>query len=71
LITNVSRQSWKLSNSKLKVIWIIKPLDGEMHKLRGLYNLTSKRCVIPMDIFEKEETKRQANSNTITIRTSA
>lgn len=41
--------------------------------MRGLYTLTTKRCVIPMDILEgtehsKENPRQVSNSNTITIR---
>jgi len=41
--------------------------------LRGLYTLTNKRFVIPMDILEgtehsKDNPRQVSNSNTITIR---
>jgi len=41
---------------------------GELTKLRGLYTLTSKGCVLPMDILESNNARRVSNSNTITIR---
>jgi hypothetical protein len=48
-------------------------IDGELTKLRGLYTLTNKRFVIPMDILEgtehaKDNPRQVSNSNTITIR---
>lgn len=38
-------------------------IENEVQKLRGLYNLTSKRVVIPMDIFgEKSNASHESKS---------
>jgi len=32
-------------------------IDGKLQKLKGIYYLTSKNCVIPMDIFTSTSRK--------------
>lgn len=47
---------------------------GELQKLRGLYFLTSKRCVVPMEIFQASidnPLKDFSKANTIHIKRTA
>jgi len=58
-------------NNRIYIHYFI--IDGELTKLRGLYTMTNKRFVIPMDILEgtehsKENPRQVSNSNTITIK---
>ena len=36
-------------------------LGGKLQKLRGIYYLTSKKCVIPMDIFKEKKKNEPIN----------
>lgn len=41
---------------------------GEVDKLRGLYYLTTKRFVLPLDVFGKTGTEGDTSANVITIK---
>ena len=43
----------------------VKVKAGEVHKLRGLYYLTTKRFVLPLDVFDKAGADTSANIITI------
>ena len=64
-LLNPSKRKLKVTNTLLLTFCI----GGDLIKLRGLYYLTSRRYVIPMDVFDHGKTGPQHHhmKNQITI----